>query len=323
MSGSGVSYNQGRINTLKLPFREAHLDLRSSNLRHVSPKNVSGAVKWAKTVWFSALWSTVVRRWIIWISKYVAPDDIFSALTVWIRERSLKSPVKDSIIESVGFNDLFGCEHIEAVKVSVLVSGVGCYIGDRLAPNLNVDEISARPKFFHGFNTSCTAGSDIALGLGSGGSKKQSNFGPQQEFCGMTGDTPGQKRVSTLWAHGITDVGFLPLVESCEAGLVKVNLSGCVNLNDKVVYNCQLLDDLDVSKCAISDSGIASLARSNQINLQILSVSGCSKVSDKSFPFVGILGETLVGLNLQHCKVISSSAVDLLVEQLWRCDILL
>ncbi|KAL4339725.1 hypothetical protein GQ457_08G004160 [Hibiscus cannabinus] len=152
--------------------------------------------------------------------------------------------------------------------------------------------------------------------------------------------------------HGVTDAGFLPLVESCESGLVKVNLSGCVNLSDKVVCiladlhggtlemlnldgckitdaslvaiaeNCQLLNDLDVSKCAITDFGIAALARSNQINLQILSMSGCSKVTNKILPSLIKLGETLLGFNLQHCKAISSIAVDLLVEQLWRCDIL-
>ncbi|XVE97426.1 hypothetical protein REPUB_Repub03eG0018400 [Reevesia pubescens] len=163
---------------------------------------------------------------------------------------------------------------------------------------------------------------------------------------------PRLQHVELSGLHGITDVGFLPLLESCEAGLVKVNLSGCVNLSDKVVCmmadlhgwtlevlnldgckisdaslvaiaeNCQLLSDLDVSKCAISDSGIAALARSNQINLQILSVSGCSMVSDKSLPSFGKLGQTLLGLNLQQCKAISSGAVDLLVEQLWRCDIL-
>ncbi|XVE53615.1 hypothetical protein DITRI_Ditri03aG0016900 [Diplodiscus trichospermus] len=150
--------------------------------------------------------------------------------------------------------------------------------------------------------------------------------------------------------HGITDAGFLPLLESCEAGLVKVNLSGCVNLSDKAVCmmaglhgwtlemlnldgckisdaslvaiaeNCMLLSDLDVSKCAVTDFGIAALAHSNQINLQILSMSGCSMVSDKSLPFLGKLG--LLGLNLQQCNAISSSALDLLVEQLWRCDIL-
>ncbi|XVF89315.1 hypothetical protein PTKIN_Ptkin19aG0120300 [Pterospermum kingtungense] len=163
---------------------------------------------------------------------------------------------------------------------------------------------------------------------------------------------PQLQHVELSGLHGITDAGFLSLIESSNAGLVEVNLSCCVNLSDKVVClmadlhgwtlellnldgckisdaslvaiaeNCQLLSDLDISKCSVTDSGIAALARSNLINLQILSVSGCSMVSDKSLPSLGKLGQTLLGLNLQQCKAISSDAIDLLVEQLWRCDIL-
>lgn len=152
---------------------------------------------------------------------------------------------------------------------------------------------------------------------------------------------------------GLSDSGLLPLVESCDSGLVKVNLSGCSNLTDEVVSaiarlhggtleilnldgctkvtdkglfeianNCLVLNDLDVSKCSITDSGIAALARGGQMNLQILSLSGCSKVSDRSLPNLLKLGSTLVGLNLQHCNSISNSTVELLMENLWRCDIL-
>ncbi|KAB2629315.1 EIN3-binding F-box protein 1-like [Pyrus ussuriensis x Pyrus communis] len=164
---------------------------------------------------------------------------------------------------------------------------------------------------------------------------------------------PQLQHVDFSGLESITDVGFLPLVENCEAGLVKVNLSGCVNLTDKVVSsmaglhgwtlevlnlegcrmvsdaglaaiagNCTLLSDLDVSRCAITDFGIASLGHADQLNLQILSVSGCPLVSDKSLPALVKMGQTLHGLNLQHCNAISSSTVDRLVEQLWRCDIL-
>ncbi|XP_050367183.1 EIN3-binding F-box protein 1 [Argentina anserina] len=164
---------------------------------------------------------------------------------------------------------------------------------------------------------------------------------------------PQLQHVDFSGLEGITDGGFLKYLKSTEAGLVKVNLSGCVNLTDKVVSamadlhgwtlevlnlegcrkisdsglvaiaeNCPLLSDLDVSRCAITDFGIASLALAGQLNLQILSVSGCSYVSDKSLPALIKLGETLLGLNLQHCNAISSSTVDGLVVQLWRCDIL-
>ncbi|CAL8996964.1 unnamed protein product [Prunus brigantina] len=164
---------------------------------------------------------------------------------------------------------------------------------------------------------------------------------------------PQLQHVDFSGLEGITDAGFLPLLENCEAGLVKVNLRGCVNVTDKMVSsmaklhgwtlemvnlegckmisdaglvaiagNCPLLSDLDVSRCAITDFGIASLACADQLNLQILAMSGCPLVSDKSLPALVKMGQTLLGLNLQHCKAISSSIVDRLVEQLWRCDIL-
>ncbi|KAL6974201.1 hypothetical protein U1Q18_028382 [Sarracenia purpurea var. burkii] len=153
---------------------------------------------------------------------------------------------------------------------------------------------------------------------------------------------------------GITDAGLLPLVQGCEKGLVKVNLSGCANLTDESVLamvrlhggtlkvlnldgcpkitdasmleiasNCLVLNDLDLSKCSISDSGVAALACvEKQLNLQILSFAGCPNVSNKSLSSLRKLGRNLLGLNLQKCNSISNSLVELLVESLWKCDIL-
>lgn len=164
---------------------------------------------------------------------------------------------------------------------------------------------------------------------------------PQIQYLDLTG------------LYGVTDAGLLPLLESSEAGLVKAIFSGCLNLTDEVILaltrlhggtlellnlegcrkitdaslvavadNCLLLNDLDVSKCGITDSGIKILSCAEQLNLQVLSLSGCSEVSNKSLPYLEKLGKTLVGLNLQHCNSIYSSTVDLLVESMWRCDIL-
>lgn len=164
---------------------------------------------------------------------------------------------------------------------------------------------------------------------------------------------PQLQNVDLTGLQGITDAGLLPMLENCEAGLVKLNLTGCVNLTDKVVSataklhgwtletlsldgcrmitdaslmeiadNCTLLCDLDVSKCAVSDFGVASLARADHLNLQILSLSSCPLITDRSFTALKKMGHTLLGLNLQHCNAISSSTIDALVEQLWRCDIL-
>ncbi|XP_010525963.1 PREDICTED: EIN3-binding F-box protein 1-like [Tarenaya hassleriana] len=153
--------------------------------------------------------------------------------------------------------------------------------------------------------------------------------------------------------NGITDSGFLQLLHSTQLSLVKVNLAGCSNLTDKVVSvisaqsgwtlealnlegctkitdatlvsiagSCQILSDLDVSNCSITDFGVQALASSNQLTLQILSLAGCPLVTDKSVPALRKLGRTLLGLNVQQCRSISSATIDLLIEHLWRCDIL-
>ncbi|CAK9179638.1 unnamed protein product [Ilex paraguariensis] len=164
---------------------------------------------------------------------------------------------------------------------------------------------------------------------------------------------PQLQRVDLIGLQGITDEGFFPLIQNCKSGLTKVNLCGCGNLTDKVVSaiaklhgatleylnldgcrsvtdaslvaiakNCLFLSELDVSKSSITDSGIEALACAAQLNLQILSLSGCSLVTDKSFPYMEMLGRKLVGLNIQQCHEISSCMVDLLVERLWRGNIL-
>ncbi|KAE8700190.1 EIN3-binding F-box protein 2 [Hibiscus syriacus] len=152
---------------------------------------------------------------------------------------------------------------------------------------------------------------------------------------------------------GITDAGLLPLLQNCEAGLLKVNLSGCLNLTNEIILaltkihgatlemlnldgcrritdaslvaiadNCVFLSDLDVSRCAITDAGVAALSHAEQLHLQVLSFSGCSGVTNKSLTFLKKLGKTLMGLNLLQCNSISTQTVDLLMESLWRCDIL-
>lgn len=152
---------------------------------------------------------------------------------------------------------------------------------------------------------------------------------------------------------GITDSSLLPLVASISDGLVKVNLSNCLNVTDETVSalttthggtlellnldgcrkvtdaslasisgNCLVLSDLDVSKCAVSDLGMADLAAAEQLNLQVLSLSGCSLVSNKSLPVLEKMGSGLVGLNLQNCHSICPAGAEKLSESLWRCDIL-
>ncbi|KAL6523918.1 Transcription factor COE2 [Orobanche minor] len=164
---------------------------------------------------------------------------------------------------------------------------------------------------------------------------------------------PNLTHVDLSGLQGITDSGVLPLFQNPEAGVAKAILSGCVNITDSVVSeitrlhgetlevlnmdgcknlsdasliaiskNCSVLRELDVSQCGITDYGIAVLAGAKQLGLQILSLAGCSLVSEKSLPFLQMLSKALFGLNIQHCSGISAGAVNLLIEQLWRCDIL-
>ncbi|KAL2346713.1 hypothetical protein Fmac_000713 [Flemingia macrophylla] len=164
---------------------------------------------------------------------------------------------------------------------------------------------------------------------------------------------PQLQHVELSGLQGVTDAGFLPLLENSEAGLVKVNISSCKNVTDRLVLsmvkshgwtlevlnlngctrvsdaslmaiagNCPLLSDLDVSKCAITDTGIAALARGKLLNLEILSLAGCTMVSDKSLPALKKLGHSLAGLNIKRCNALSTRSLDVLLENLWMCDIL-
>ncbi|KAK7411176.1 hypothetical protein VNO78_02608 [Psophocarpus tetragonolobus] len=164
---------------------------------------------------------------------------------------------------------------------------------------------------------------------------------------------PQLQHVDLTGLYGVTDAGLLPLLENCQDGLVKVNLAGCWNLTDNVVSelarlhggtvellnldgcrkitdaslvaiadNCLLLNDLDLSKCAITDAGVAVLSGARQLTLQVLSLSNCCGVTNKSASSLTMLGQNLVGLNLQNCNSIGCNTVEFLMENLWRCDIL-
>ncbi|CAN7018019.1 hypothetical protein Bca4012_033208 [Brassica carinata] len=161
---------------------------------------------------------------------------------------------------------------------------------------------------------------------------------------------PQLEDIELCGLKGVTESGFLHLLQN---SLVKVNFSVCSGLTDRVVSaisarngltlevlnmdgcskisdaslvsiaaNCQILSDLDLSKCSVSDFGIQALASSEKLKLQILSMAGCSRVTDKSLPSIVKLGSTLLGLNLQQCRSVSCSTVDFLVERLYKCDIL-
>ncbi|CAH9068612.1 unnamed protein product [Cuscuta europaea] len=76
---------------------------------------------------------------------------------------------------------------------------------------------------------------------------------------------------------GITDAALLSLLESSEAGLVKVNLTGCLNLSDEVAF---------------------ALSRWHRQTLKVLNLDGCMKMTDKSLV---ALADTCPFLNDLRC----------------------
>uniref|UniRef100_A0ACD5Z5D9 Uncharacterized protein n=1 Tax=Avena sativa TaxID=4498 RepID=A0ACD5Z5D9_AVESA len=163
---------------------------------------------------------------------------------------------------------------------------------------------------------------------------------------------PQLEQVDLSGLGEVSDNGLLPLIKSAESGLVKVDLSGCKNITDVAVSalmkahgksikqvsiegcskitdaslfaiseNCTELAELDLSNCMVSDSGIASLASAKQFQLRVLSLFGCTNVTQRSVPFLGNMGK-LEGLNLQFCNMIGDHNIASLEKQLWWCDIL-
>lgn len=164
---------------------------------------------------------------------------------------------------------------------------------------------------------------------------------------------PQLRHVELCGNAEVTERGLRTLIEDSGLDLVTVNLSGCVNLTDDAVTAlarrhggslrvlnlegcakvtdkslsaiadfCTVLQDLDVSGSAVTDKGVASLASSAALDLQVLSLSGCPKISERSVPHLSNLGQSLVGLGLQQCSSIGSHAMAALQHKMWWCDIL-
>ncbi|OAY79458.1 EIN3-binding F-box protein 1 [Ananas comosus] len=128
---------------------------------------------------------------------------------------------------------------------------------------------------------------------------------------------------------GLTDNGLLPFIEGSGDRLVKVNLSYCVDLTDAAIealvkahgrtlkllnldgckkltdkslvaisVSCSRLKELDMSRCQISDIGIAVLASARHLHLKVLTLRSCSQVTEKSFPLLCKMAHPLGVLNL-------------------------
>ncbi|XP_042401699.1 EIN3-binding F-box protein 1-like [Zingiber officinale] len=163
---------------------------------------------------------------------------------------------------------------------------------------------------------------------------------------------PQLQKIDLGGQAGVTDALLIPLIENSKVGIVEVNLRGCVNVSDALITIlakahgstlkmlnldgctkitdrslmaiatcCFVLDDLDLSGCSIGNYGVAVLASAKQLSLRVLSLASCS-ITTKCLPFLANMGQSVVGLNLQQCRLITSDAVAVLEQKLWWCDII-
>lgn len=150
------------------------------------------------------------------------------------------------------------------------------------------------------------------------------------EHC-TPGSSGGLVKAVLSGCPGITDAAVSSICSTHGSTLGALNLSGCIGVSDVSLFaaaqSCTALGELDVSGTAVSDNGIMALASPSANakrlgGLHTLSLARCQKISAGCLSFLAGLGESLIGLNLLNCNMISPTAAGVLAERMWWCDIL-
>ncbi|KAJ7299016.1 hypothetical protein O6H91_Y323600 [Diphasiastrum complanatum] len=152
---------------------------------------------------------------------------------------------------------------------------------------------------------------------------------------------------------GVNDSGVMAFLQGNSLPLLSVNLTGCKNLTNKAVCavarhsgsnlrslyldgcekvtdmslkviaeKCIVLQDLDLTKCKITDAGVVALLATTGSTLKTLSLSGCKHITEKCLYIIQKTCASLFALNLQGCTKLSINALKSFKSELWRCDIL-
>ncbi|RWW75084.1 hypothetical protein BHE74_00016908 [Ensete ventricosum] len=87
----------------------------------------------------------------------------------------------------------------------------------------------------------------------------------------------------------ITDRGIRAcwaITRECKASLKRLVLRGCGRVNDRsaalIARRCAKLVELDLGGCDISDEGVKKLARDKPIDPEVISLAGCTRITDRS-----------------------------------------
>lgn len=130
------------------------------------------------------------------------------------------------------------------------------------------------------------------------------------------------KKLSSIDLSGccqITDKAVASIADRCGENVRSLCLDGCSKVTDKglraLAKDCTGIEDLDLSKCDITDRGLKVLLAAVGPSLVNLSLAGCVKISDKSVEEIMDSCHSLSGLNLKNCSGLSKKAVDRLRQQ--------
>ncbi|BBN18829.1 F-box and leucine-rich repeat protein 2/20 [Marchantia polymorpha subsp. ruderalis] len=114
----------------------------------------------------------------------------------------------------------------------------------------------------------------------------------------------------------VTDVGVCAVIQRCAENLKILSLEGCIKVSDKSMHalavTCSGLEELDVSRCGITDDGLEAVLVENGAALKSLSLAGCEALTDKSLEALErlVVHDKFGSLNVKKCQGMSRKALD-------------
>ncbi|KAL3677204.1 hypothetical protein R1sor_027152 [Riccia sorocarpa] len=114
----------------------------------------------------------------------------------------------------------------------------------------------------------------------------------------------------------VSDIGVCAVARQCKSKLRSLILDGCTRVTDRslkvLATECQGIEDLDISKCAVTDEGVEVILAENGKWLKSLSLAGCKLITDKSLYAIGngVCSDSFWALNVKQCPGLSREVLD-------------
>lgn len=128
----------------------------------------------------------------------------------------------------------------------------------------------------------------------------------------------GSNKMARVDLTGCTRVGnwsVWAITRECKASLKRLVLRGCGRVNDRgaavIARRCAKLVELDLGGCDISDEGVKKLARDEPIDLEVISLAGCTRITDRSLLVLKkYMGPGLERVNVAGCTGVSKAVIN-------------